>query len=398
MKKIKLILPIVLILLGLTGTAWCWRLRPNLAKTPDASQATLIPEFAPTEAILVSEILFNENFRGLDLAQEILATGTKLVIAMAQPFTEAEKLHWLREKKLDSLPRSENISVLHLSHDTQWIRDYGPLATLFFREPHGNVGIRFIDPQYKKEMDQDDQFPYMLAQTLQADLFHIPLHIDGGNFLTDGKNCYMSNDALQLIQFGNADVAKTTQDAENLLRGYLQSLGCQTLVLLKNAPHEHIDMYVKILNPTEALVSEIDQTTRNWLMQTQGFLSRDTRQLAQQLDDAAHQLQKYLRVTRIPMPLLYRNTMRSYTNGIIVNQTVILPRYQTFGWQGESYPDAELISYYEQKVSQVFTSHGFKVRFAPADGLIFNGGALHCVADQLFDISQWQTQQGQKKL
>ncbi len=105
------------------------------------------------------------------------------------------------------------------------------------------------------------------------------------------------------------------------------------------------------------------------------------------LDEMARQLGAYMKVERLPMPAPYRNTMRTYANGILVNKSAILPRYKTFGWNGESYPDQELHARYEEQVRAAYEKHGYKVEFVDADGLIFNGGALHCVAQQIPRVS-----------
>lgn len=356
-----------------------WDPRP-----PSASQRSveLIPEFAPTDSVLLSEILFKENFNGAALTQAIVDSGARVMIALSQPMTEEEQLRWRKQHHLDTF-NSEQLSLTNIAHDTHWVRDYGPLP-IRVHQADGASQLGFVDLDYKKEMQLDDTVPYQLGLLFSTDIRHVPLTFDGGNFLTDGKNCFMTTDVRKDLSLETKEFAADREKAEAYISQYFSnSAGCEKTVLIENAPHEHIDMWAKIVSPKTILVNQITPETVNYFLKRDGFVPKDVIDMRDNLDHMAQQLSTYMTVERLPMPAPYRNTMRTYANGILVNKSAILPRYKTFGWNSESYPDGELHESYEQQVRSIYEKHGFKVTFVAADGLIFNGGALHCVAQQI---------------
>lgn len=359
------------------GLSLLWEPRSALTRNVE-----LIPEFAPTDSVLLSEILFKENFNGAALAQAIVDSGARVIIALSQPMTEEEQLRWRKHHRLDSF-NSEQLSLTDIAHDTHWVRDYGPLP-ITVRQANGESRLGFVDLDYKKEMHLDDTVPYQLGLLFSTDIRHVPLTFDGGNFLTDGKNCFMTNDVRKDLSLETKEFAADRQKAEAYISQYFRnSAGCEKTVLIENAPHEHIDMWAKIVSPTTILVNQITPETVDYFLKKDGFVPKDVIDMRDNLDHMAQQLSPYMTVERLPMPAPYRNTMRTYANGILVNKTAILPRYKNFGWNGESYPDQDLHELYEQQVRTAYEKHGFKVAFVDADGLIFNGGALHCVAQQI---------------
>lgn len=351
--------------------------------SPELTQKIeLVPEFAASDSVLLSEILFHENFNGTALAKAIIGGGARVIIALPQPMSEEEQLAWRKKHDLDSY-NSEQLTMMDIAHDTQWVRDYGPLP-IRVQRPGGETQLGFVDLDYKKETPLDDTVPYQLGLLFNTDIRHIPLTFDGGNFLTDGKNCYMTNDVRKDLSLETKEFASDRQKAEDYIsRFFHDSVGCQKTVFIENAPHEHIDMWAKILDPQTVLVNQITPETVDYFLKKDGYVPKDVIDMRDSLDDMARQLGVYMKVERLPMPAPYRNTMRTYANGILVNKTAVLPRYKSFGWNGESYPDQELHERYEQQARAAFEKHGFKVDFVDADGLIFNGGALHCVAQQI---------------
>jgi agmatine/peptidylarginine deiminase len=105
------------------------------------------------------------------------------------------------------------------------------------------------------------------------------------------------------------------------------------------------------------------------------------------LDELAVILSAHFKVKRLPMPLPYRGVFRTYANSLLVNNTAIVPRYHRYGWNYDDYPDAALAADYESKVAAIYREFGYDTRFVNADGLIFNGGAFHCVALQIPALS-----------
>jgi agmatine/peptidylarginine deiminase len=81
------------------------------------------------------------------------------------------------------------------------------------------------------------------------------------------------------------------------------------------------------------------------------------------------------------MPLPDSDVFRSYTNSLLLNGTALIPRY--IRSISGSYPDQSLQDSYEAEVRAIYESLGYKVVFIPSDGMIDNGGAVHCVTMQV---------------
>lgn len=361
------------------GLSFLWQ---PASRSVASSNIELIPEFAPSDSVLLSEILFKENFNGAALAQAIVDSGARVIIALAQPMSEAEQLQWRKQHKLDQF-NSEQLTLTDIAHDSHWVRDYAPLP-IRVKKSDGESALGFVDLAYKKGMQLDDTVPYQLGLLFNSDVRHVPLTFDGGNFLTDGKNCYMTNDVRKDLSLETKEFASDRKKAEQHISQYFRDgAGCEKTIIFENAPHAHIDMWAKIVGPKTVLVNEITAETVDYFIKKDGFVPKDVIDMRDSLDEMASQFEKYMVVERLPMPSPFQNTMRTYANGLLVNKTAIVPRYKNFGWKGESYPDQELHDKYEQQARAIFEKHGFKVTFVDSDALIFNGGSLHCVAHQI---------------
>jgi agmatine/peptidylarginine deiminase len=164
---------------------------------------------------------------------------------------------------------------------------------------------------------------------------------------------------------------------------HAQDVGCRKVVVLDDPPHEHLDMWMKVVADGKILVNELDEPTIGRARAMFGQVPEDVRKLKDRLDELAKTLAEHAEVTRLPMPLPYRHVFRTYANALLVNGTALIPSYERFGWSYDDYPDAALKEHFETRAAEVYARHGFRTRFVRADGLVYNGGAFHCVMLQL---------------
>ena len=254
------------------------------------------------------------------------------------------------------------------------LQDYGPLV---IADPNNhNARLKFASFRYEDPASElNNRFPSLMADKFNFESFSSPLVLDGGNFLAAGDFCFTSTQDLPKTEEVNVEP-------------YLAKLGCRRTVVIKQAPHAHLDMWVKLVSDRQALVNELDARTLREAERLYGHLPQELIKLRDSLDQKAAELSRFMQVTRIPMPLPYRGTFRSYANAILINHHAIVPSYSHFGWNYDEYPDAALKTDREQRVRRIYEQLGYQVEMINADGLIFNGGAFHCVTVPLPSIQQ----------
>lgn len=312
-----------------------------------------IAEFAPTDKIVLPIGLFQFNYQAAKLVQEIRKAGATVEIVGQKTLTEE-----------GDVPTHD--PTVDVDHTNIWLRDFSPIPFRTKRE------VRYLGIDSGTPDPENAAFGEMLSKQLSLAYLPTSAALDGGNFLTDGTNCYMSG------PLGESKIETSERDHD-----VKKTLGCRRLVLIENPPHVHIDMFVKILDSKSVAVNEITAASLDLAKDSLGDIPLDILELKNSLDGAAKQLEKYLHVVRMPMPVPYKNTFRTYTNSILVNGTAIVPDYKHYREVGGSYPDESLLAELRQKASDIYRQFGYKVAFVNADNLIYNGGAFHCVSMHL---------------
>jgi agmatine/peptidylarginine deiminase len=305
---------------------WTLLLFPCLALANVAAIAGPWPEFAVTDTLVVSSELFSAPYRGEELAAAVQSTGVGwYVIKPNGPLT----------------------------HSQMWIRDFAPQWSSDGKTVYD---FKFTDPPPR----YGDGFPRKIAIHRKLSTQQVDIELDGGDIQTDGEFCFTSSSDPKAVP---------------ALRG----MGCLSVIIVRDPPHAHLDMWMKVVAPRTILISEIDEMTLKRAVSWYGGIPDDLLQLKLRLDQIASDFRKTFHVYRIPQPLPFRNTFRNFANSILLNGTAIIPTYRDFGWSNLPYPDGDLNKYYEDLVQKVYTRAGFKVVFINADSLILNGGAWHCV-------------------
>jgi agmatine/peptidylarginine deiminase len=307
---------------------------------PPAVRGVLPGEFEPIERVLITWDPSLTSFYG-DLLTAI--EGHAEVTFVVEEWERDEILALIDDR---GIARS-GVSFVTGSADTIWMRDYGPLVV------RGPTGLRWtVDFSYT-ERPLDDAVPRAITGILWPGraVVEAPLRLENGNLLSDGRGRCVSTDFLFELESSRSRGA-----IRQMLANYL---GCRELIVLPQLigePTGHVDMYVAITGPAEAIVGRFDDE-----------LDPDNAALT---DRAARKLERAgFTVRRIRMPPNDDGVYRSYTNALAVNDVVLVPVY------GEEY---EL----EREALAVFASAypGRDIVPIDSDLIIDLDGAVHCAA------------------
>jgi agmatine/peptidylarginine deiminase len=363
----------------LTATAAALPLSPVFA----APSVKPVPEFAPVQAVLLSEDLFSAGYHAPELLAEIVAAKAQPWIVTAEPRSTAE----LEKSLLEAGVKPELLKAaafIQVPHGNIWMRDYGPVlvADMSQKAPEGGR-ISFADLKYDGAAGVNDDFPRALGKLLSIPTAEVPVLVDGGNLLAAGDFCITSSTNLALSNKDSGH-AELEPGPDALATRYGGALGCRSVLVVRNPPHEHVDMWIKAVSRDTVLVNDLSADTLKLVKAQYGHIPADLGELKARLDDGARQLAAQgLKVERLPMPIPYRGAFRTFANAVFINGTAIVPSFKRYGWGYDEYPDARLEAGYEAKARRIYARHGFKTRFVNADGLIFNGGGFHCVMLQI---------------
>lgn len=349
---------------------------PQIAMQP-------VPEYEPDQVILISSALL-QQYQGEGLLRSILLAGAPEVWIFSplhadtpeSPFPGVEGLEPDLQQRLRwvGAPGHKSLAV--------WARDWGPIVG---RTPNGQLA--FADFQYYARMDREDGAPLRLSRLTGLPRIPIPLFGEGGNFMVNGSgDCFMTS---QLIDANLQDLvpADFGRYAESIKRVASNRLGCQRLHLLPRLPQEatgHIDVWAKVLNNR---VIAVNQLRPDIVSRFHGVTRLQMEKMSRFLDNQALAIgQLGFDVWRLPMPAPLgkkgRKLVRSYSNALVVNQTMLTPRFKATPLAEEVMTDGELQAY-ENEVMQLFEKAGYTTEFVNSDRLVRDGGAIHCATVQV---------------
>jgi len=243
------------------------------------------------------------------------------------------------------------VQFLIESLNSVWMRDYGPWWGL---DGYGHRGI--VDFIYNRPRPLDDVFPQALSTDWELSYYGPDLVHTGGNFIVDGHGRAF---ATTLIQAENS--AYSYADISSLLNEYG---GIDTLILLTPMQSDgtgHIDMFCKLLNDSTFIVGEYASPSAG-----AGNNYNILNQNAALLGSLTSPTGRPYHVARMLMPPYSGGISYTYTNSLIINNTVLVPIY------GFS-TDSDALALYEQLMPN-YTVLGFDCNV-----IIPANGAIHCI-------------------
>ena len=253
---------------------------------------------------------------------------------------------------------ADKYSSVNLPLDTVWVRDYGPFGLSAGPGRPGIVDAIYRHYQYRTD---DDALPSSLGSVKRIEVYGMNIILDGGNLMVDSRgNLFMT----KRTYLWNSHLSPEQVDG-----ALKEALRVRNVVAFDYAgyPGEpadgtgHIDMFMKLLNDHTVLISLAD---------TEPFKSNSEKALA------------YFRGRTAPDGYPYKvitvkgwqkyGAWYTYTNSLIVNNTVIMPSYS-----GASQQEAAAVAAYREGMP------GVTVVPVNSDSSITAGGSIHCVTQTI---------------
>jgi len=235
--------------------------------------------------------------------------------------------------------------------DSIWTRDYGPVSHV---SDGGMVG--FVDFRYYKKRMHDDAIPTRLGAHWGINVFRISMSFEGGNFMSDPHGtCYVT----EKIYKQNGGYPQ-----EQIDKWMEEYLGCTRMVIAKlpqGLGTGHIDMFAKLMTDDSMILGYYDPAVRP---ENAAILDEN----AAIFDAVVTESGGSVTTHRLPLPWDESGVWFTYTNALIVNNTVLVPVYGSFKDM-----EAEALDAYEA------AAPGLEIQTVNSDQIIPSGGAIHCV-------------------
>jgi agmatine/peptidylarginine deiminase len=362
--------------------------RANDAGSLSAITVRPVAEFEPTFGIGISEqVLLKKD--GMAFMKALLASGTRVYV-----FVSAEKREAI-DKLLRQAPslhgfERDNIVKIQLEHESMWARDYFAIPILK-KIPHVVPTPSFVDFVYRDGNTLDDAAIHQMALAINLSVEHLPLVLDGGNFLTNGEKCVLSEQVSEDPEILLLNSPEPPLES-NIGKIFQAVLGCRKTILVSQIPHPHVDMWMKFLNKEVLAVNQIDPDTIDEVAGLSASEREKARKIARELDMVAKKLKEDFEVVRLPMPVPTENLFLTYSNAVLSNGKALVPRYsKDLGLFKDETPETlrawqKTLREMEKKVAAVYTRYGFEVSEVDSNEWIRDGGSLHCVTFHLPDL------------
>jgi agmatine/peptidylarginine deiminase len=251
--------------------------------------------------------------------------------------------------------------------ETLWIRDFGPMIQY---GDFGSGSERFVtDAGYATyNRPKDDSIPAQIASLWEWEHQDLPLEIEGGNLIFDGlARGFASKRVFDQNQQLSQEEIKST---------LIQHFNLQDFVFLETLDNsgggvwKHVDMFMKIIDYETIMISEYPDYLPDYEVLEQNVAT---------LSELSTHFGKPYTIVRIPAPpkadgtyaTNWNDEMRTYTNSLTINNTVIVPSY------GLPEFDQQAYDIYRE------TMPGYKIIMVDAQMLTILGGAIHCITREV---------------
>ena len=347
-----------------------------------------VAEFEETFGIGFSEQALLKK-EGLAFMKAILSTGTRVYLFISGDKRESiEKL--LRSHTELSGAERDGIVKIQLEHESMWTRDYFPIP-IMKKIPHMVPTPSFVDFVYRDGNTLDDAAIHQMALAINLSVDHLPIVLDGGNFMSNGEKCILSEEVAEdpeILLLNSADPPLEV----NLEKIFRAALGCQKTIIVSQIPHPHVDMWMKFLNKKTLILNKIDPDEIESMPGLSPAEREKARKISNELEKTAKKLAEDFDIVRVPMPVPSETLLFTYTNAILSNGTAIIPRYSKDLklLKNESSKTLEtwrkrLIGM-EKEVLEIYRKAGLEVIFIDSNEWIEDGGSFHCVTFHLPDL------------
>lgn len=309
------------------------------APSTGSNRAVAPPEHAQMESILwgandtyIVIPTYTDAFRGLN------GSGVTSEVIVASQGVASQ----LRYEMAQANVSLNDVEILVANIDSVWMRDYGPIV---LKRPNGERVV--ADPDYYPGRPNDNRIPSAYANYRGWSRVRVPVSFEGGNFATDGRTMTMCSLG---VQWFNRDLSKSAIEREFKKFGTDRVEWFEPLV---DEGTTHVDMFMRIMSDSEALVSSYPSSHRQTRV----------------VDAAAAKLRGLgYSVTRVPAHQTY-DEYATYSNSVLANGIALVPQY------GSATKDREALRAYERL--------GFRAVGVDSRLIIRYSGATHCVSMQV---------------
>lgn len=315
----------------------------------------IIAEFEPVAAVLVCAIAENElKSQLLVNLVKALHEKSRVIILVNDP----AQITFCRKLLSKAGIPSGAVDLLKCNSNSIWLRDYGPI---FASEANGEMvaleSTYLLGPRTGKA-SSNDEFAITLSNLLNLDIDSLPIHLEGGNFVSNGNGLVCTT---SIVLSKNKARGFDGKRINKLFRRKFGDVKWIMTPPLEGEPTGHADIFLNFLSPDTVVVGEMNSATEPTNAAT----------LDQLADLLAKQTigEQPLKVLRVPL-LRDGKVWRSFCNVLIVNNTILVPSFQdtppliqeaALAVYREAVPDADVIA-------------------VPCDCLLGQYGLLHCMS------------------
>jgi len=258
---------------------------------------------------------------------------------------------------------ASRIRIVQAPCNTVWVRDYAPIAV----RQHGGL-CRLVDADYIAEHRRgDDQAASALGPAFGLPVVHVPLILEGGNLLSNGRGLIVTT--MKLLDDNSARDYSAARMRSLLYEAY----GAAQVVYLEPLVGEmtgHVDMFATFTAADTVVIAGMKPTVDRINAE---ILDRNAARLA-----AVAVGGKPLRVVRAPMPPRAFEVWRSYTNVVYANGALLVPSYATVDPEGH----AAAAALYRELLP------GWTAVGVDCEPIARIGGALRCVTANLARVDK----------
>ena len=241
-----------------------------------------------------------------------------------------------------------------------WVRDYGPA---FVRRDGRTCAL---DARYwYPDRPDDDQFPAELARLLDVDVHDVPLTVEGGNLISNGRGLAVSS----TVVLDRNRAGFTPAQVLAAMRRHYGFDGIAFLPPLLGGITDHSDMFATFTAPDTLVIGRYDPADD---AANAALLDRSATAVLGVASAAGP-----LKVERIPMPPHADGVWRTYTNAVYANDVVVVPTYAGVDERTER----EALDTYRRLLP------GREILTVEATSLARTGGALRCVTLNVPDVA-----------
>jgi len=323
------------------------------------------PYLFKTKAALPSDFRIPAEYEPISAVVISWAGYTNMLTRIAEAACNKGKAKvWILSapSSISSIP-SECWQRIPAPVNSVWARDYGPFGLSASQKKAALVDTIYRHYQYRRD---DDAAPIAVGKAKNLPVYQAQLILDGGNFMIDSYGNLFTTERTYIW---NSNMSR--EKVDSILRDTFKA---KKIYVFEYAgyPGEpedgtgHIDMFMKLLSDHTVLISTADE---------EPFKSNGEKAIS------------FFKNRTAPDGLPYKvitvkgwteksgwgnSTWYTYTNSLIVNNTVIMPSYA-----GHEADDAKAEQAYKEGIPGVLVAR------VNSDDSIVSGGSIHCVTQTI---------------